>query len=97
MTVAQFLEGAVKYEVPASGLNDLKSVVDEPQVIHNETFVVREHPIVGTIREARPAPRFSATPISPGDHAPTMGADTDEIVTSLGFDAAALRDQGIVK
>ena len=97
MTVAQFLEGAVKYEVPASGLNDLKTVVDEPQVIHNETFVVREHPIVGTIREARPAPRFSATPIEAGPHAPVMGANTDEIVTALGFDATTLREQGIVK
>ena len=96
MTVAQFLEGAVKYEVPASGLNDLKTVVDEPQVIHNETFVVREHPIVGTIREARPAPRFSATPIEPGPHAPVMGANTDEIVTALGFNATTLREQGIV-
>ena len=96
MTVAQFLEGAVKYEVPASGLNDLKTVVDEPQVIHNETFVVREHPIVGTIREARPAPRFSATPIEPGPHAPMMGANTDEIVTALGFNATTLREQGIV-
>lgn len=97
MTVAQFLEAAVKFEVPASGLNDLKTVVDEPQVIHNETFVVRNHPVVGVIREARPAPRFSATPIEPGHHAPVMGADTDEIVTALGFDAAALREQGIVK
>jgi crotonobetainyl-CoA:carnitine CoA-transferase CaiB-like acyl-CoA transferase len=97
MTVAQFLEAAVKFEVPASGLNDLKTVVDEPQVIHNETFVVREHPVVGAIREARPAPRFSATPVEPGHHAPVMGADTDEIVTALGFDAAALREQGIVK
>lgn len=97
MTVAEFLDAAVKNEVPASGLNDLKSVINEPQVIHNETFVVREHPVVGTIREARPAPRFSATPIEPGDHAPTMGANTDEIVTSLGFDSAALRETGIVK
>lgn len=97
MTVAQFLEGAVKYEVPASGLNDLKTVVDEPQVIHNETFVVRDHPVVGAIREARPAPRFSATPIEPGHHAPVMGANTDEIVTALGFDATTLREQGIVK
>jgi crotonobetainyl-CoA:carnitine CoA-transferase CaiB-like acyl-CoA transferase len=97
MTVAQFLEASVKYEVPASGLNDLKTVVDEPQVIHNETFVVREHPVAGSIREARPAPRFSKTPIQPGHHAPVMGADTDEIVNSLGFDAVILREQGIVK
>ncbi len=97
MTVAQFLEASVKYEVPASGLNDLKTVVDEPQVIHNETFVVREHPVAGSIREARPAPRFSKTPIQSGHHAPVMGADTDEIVNSLGFDAVILREQGIVK
>jgi crotonobetainyl-CoA:carnitine CoA-transferase CaiB-like acyl-CoA transferase len=97
MTVAQFLEAAVKYEVPAGGLNDLKTVTEEPQVIHNKTFVLRDHPVAGTIREARPAPRFSATPIQPGNHAPEMGADTDEIVTALGFDSSTLREQGIVK
>jgi hypothetical protein len=26
-----------------------------------------------------------------------MGADTDEIVTALGFDSSTLREQGIVK
>ncbi len=96
MTVGQFIEAALKFEVPASGLNDLKSVVNEPQVIHNETFIVRDHPVLGAIREARPAPQFSATPIEPGDHAPVMGADTEEIVASLGFDVAALRQKGIV-
>lgn len=96
MTLAEFLEGAIEHDVPASGLNTLDSVIDEPQIIHNETFVVRTHPVVGTIREARSAPRFSGTPIHIGDHAPVMGQHSDEIVESLGFNAAELRAAGII-
>ena len=96
MSVHDFLRGAIEHDVPASGLNTLDTVINEPQVIHNETFVVREHPVAGTIREVRNAPRFHGTPPTITDHAPTMGQHTDEIVTALGLDAAALRAAGVV-
>jgi len=94
--VVDFLKAAIEYDVPASGLNDLKTVINEPQVIHNETFVVRQHPVVGTIREARPAPRFKGTPTRMADHAPTMGQHSDDIVSALGFDPVSLRAAGVI-
>lgn len=96
ITLQQFLEGALEHDVPASGLNTLESVVDEPQIVHNQSFVVREHPVAGTIREARSAPRFGGTPLTVGDHAPTMGQHTDEIVSALGFDPSVLRSKGVI-
>ncbi len=96
MSVHDFLVAALVHDVPASGLNTLESVVDDPQVIHNETFVVRQHPQAGTMREVRNAPRFKGTPTNITHPAPLMGAHSDEIVTSLGLDAAALREAGAI-
>lgn len=96
LSVDDFLAAALVHDVPASGLNTLESVVDDPQVIHNETFVVRQHPQAGTMREVRNAPRFTGTPTNITHPAPLMGAHSDEIVTSLGLDAAVLREAGAI-
>ena len=96
ISVHDFLEGALVHDVPASGLNTLATVVDDPQVIHNETFFIREHPQAGSMREVRNAPRFKGTPTKMQSPAPAMGADSDEIVSSLGLDAAALRAASII-
>jgi crotonobetainyl-CoA:carnitine CoA-transferase CaiB-like acyl-CoA transferase len=96
ISVHDFLEGALVHDVPASGLNTLATVVDDPQVIHNETFFIRDHPQAGSMREVRNAPRFKGTPTKTQPPAPAMGADSDEIVSSLGLDAAALRAAAII-
>jgi crotonobetainyl-CoA:carnitine CoA-transferase CaiB-like acyl-CoA transferase len=96
ISVHEFLEGALIHDVPASGLNTLETVVDDPQVIHNETFFIRDHPQAGTMREVRNAPRFKGTPTKMQPPAPAMGAHSDEIVSSLGLDAAALRAAAII-
>lgn len=96
ISVHDFLEGALIHDVPASGLNTLATVVDDPQVIHNETFFIREHPQAGTMREVRNAPRFKGTPTKMQPPAPAMGAHSNEIVSSLGLDASSLRAAGII-
>jgi crotonobetainyl-CoA:carnitine CoA-transferase CaiB-like acyl-CoA transferase len=96
MSVHDFLRGSKEHDVPASGINTLDTVVNEPQVIHNESFAVREHPVAGSIREARNAPRFKGTPTEIPDHAPTMGQHSDEIVSALGLDATVLRAAGVI-
>jgi crotonobetainyl-CoA:carnitine CoA-transferase CaiB-like acyl-CoA transferase len=96
ISVHDFLEGALVHDVPASGLNTLATVVDDPQVIHNETFFIRDHPQAGSMREVRNAPRFKGTPTKMQPPAPAMGAHSNEIVSSLGLDASALRAAGII-
>ena len=96
ITVEQFLANAVIHDVPASGINTLRTVHEEPQVVHNGSFVVREHPQAGMIREARHAPRFGGTPTQHPAPAPARGQHSDEIVGGLGLDAAALRASGAI-
>jgi len=50
-------------------------------------------------RQPAPAPRFSRTPAPVPGRAPRTGADTDALLTGLGYDTARLqdlRDRGIV-
>lgn len=96
ITLDQFLVGAEAHDVPASQINTLAGLPHDPQVIHNEIFIERQHPLAGSVREPRPAPRFSATPATVSSHAPSFGQHSDEIATELGFDAAVLRAAGVI-
>ena len=95
-TVADFLDGAARHDVPASKINSLHDLADDAQVAHNGVLIDREHPAAGSVREPRPAPRFSVTPAEMSMPAPTFGQHSDEIATELGFDAASLRTAGVI-
>jgi crotonobetainyl-CoA:carnitine CoA-transferase CaiB-like acyl-CoA transferase len=95
-SVEKFLAGAETHDVPASKINSLAELHHDDQVRHNEIFVERDHPSAGTIREPRPAPRFSETPATVSAHAPGFGQHSDEIVAALGLDPVALRAAGVI-
>lgn len=94
--LADFVARSAEHDVPSSAINTLDDLPSDPQVVHNEVFVTRDHPMAGTIREPRPAPTFSATPARVSSPAPAAGQHTDEIVTELGLDAAELRATGVI-
>ncbi|MEO1063931.1 MAG: CoA transferase [Actinomycetota bacterium] len=85
-------------DVPSGVVRTLDELHDDPQVVHNEVFVEREHPVAGRLREPRPAARFSATPAAPGDPAPLLGQHTDEVLTELGLGdrIGELRERGVL-
>jgi crotonobetainyl-CoA:carnitine CoA-transferase CaiB-like acyl-CoA transferase len=91
-----FLAAAEEHDVPASKINSITDLATDAQVVHNEVFVEREHPVAGRVREPRPAPVFSATPARPGRHAPLLGEHSDDIVRELGLDPDDLRAEGAI-
>jgi crotonobetainyl-CoA:carnitine CoA-transferase CaiB-like acyl-CoA transferase len=92
----RFLAAAAEHQVPTAPIVSLDELPLDAQVVHNDVFTIRQHPVAGTIRDPRPAPRFSATPAATGHHAPTYGQHSDEIVAELGLDALALRAAGVI-
>lgn len=95
-SLADFVERSSQHDVPASKINTLDDLATDPQIVHNEVFVERDHPVAGRIREPRPAARLEATPQSISRPAPAHGQDTIDIVSELGFDPDELRAAGAI-
>ena len=91
-----FVQRAQSFDVPAASVVALADLPHQPQIMNNKVFLEREHPVAGRIREPRPAARFSSTPAQAGGLAPTAVQHSDEIVTEVGLDAAALRTAGVI-
>ncbi len=65
-----------------------------PQAIERDAFFTFDD-----VSQPRPAPRFSGTPAEPATSSSQPGADTDAVLTELGYDRAriaSLREAGAV-
>lgn len=96
---AAWTEVLTRHKIWHSPVNDYASVVEDPQVVHNRSFVtvagatgtpitLVNHPVMydGKTPEVRLPPQ-------------AMGAQTDEILAEIGYSAAeiaALEEQGVV-
>ena len=88
-------------DLPGARVLPLAEIPNDPQVQHNGSFVVGEGgPGTGPMRLPRPAPLFSGTPVDTGfSPAPALGADTVEVLTTVGYSAArisAMKDDGVL-
>jgi len=72
---------------PVYGYADL---VDDPQIIHNGTFVEYEHPTEGRVKTPGFPYRFTKTPARIDRGAPLVGEHTREVLAELGYDDDAV-------
>lgn len=89
-----------EHEVPSAPLLKRMELLDNDQILASDSISRVEHEGFGEVRQAAPAARFSKTPSEIQGPAPTLGQQTQEILTSLGYSEAErmqLLDQGIVK
>ncbi len=94
---AEWLEILAEHDVPCAPALRRFELLDNPQVVASGSIIETEHPIVGRVRQARPAARFSATPVTPPRGAPCLGEHNYEILTGLGLsddEIARLADSG---
>nr|WHW29428.1 putative CoA transferase [uncultured bacterium] len=77
-------------DVPCAPVLTRREVIRHPQTISNDTVTEVDHPVAGRLRQARPAPRFSATPTSFRLPAPALGADSHQILGHLGYTDAEI-------
>jgi crotonobetainyl-CoA:carnitine CoA-transferase CaiB-like acyl-CoA transferase len=92
----EWLERLDAEGVPCAPVLERHEVFEHEQVKINEMVSEYDHPTAGRIRQPRPAARFDRTPATIRRHAPALGEHSDEILEELGFDAAALRSQGVI-
>jgi crotonobetainyl-CoA:carnitine CoA-transferase CaiB-like acyl-CoA transferase len=62
-----------------------KELVNDPQILHNETFVEYQHPTEGFVKTPGFPYKFSQTPAEVLRGAPQVGEDTIEVLAALDF------------
>lgn len=96
-TTEHWLEALDAEDVPCAPVLSRDVVHLDPQVQANGIIVEDEHPVVGLVRQARPAERMDGTPSAISRPAPTLGQHTTEVLEELGLSAQeldALRSSG---
>ena len=91
-TSAEWFEILDRAEVPCAPINGRQELLTDPQIAANELIVETEHPVVGPVRQTRPAARFSGTPATIRSPAPTVGEHTRELLGELGLGKAEIAD-----
>lgn len=87
---AEWLEILERHDVPCAPALRRFELLTDPQVLASGSVIETEHEVVGRLRQARAAARFSATPVEPPRGAPRLGEHNVEILTELGLDAAEI-------
>jgi crotonobetainyl-CoA:carnitine CoA-transferase CaiB-like acyl-CoA transferase len=86
----EWLEILERHDVPCAPALRRFEILDNPQVVASGSIIETEHPVVGPVRQARPAARFSATPVAAPRGAPRLGEHNAEILTEIGIDSAEI-------
>jgi len=87
---AHWLDVLDREDVPCAPVLTRDELHLDPQVRANGIVVEEEHPVVGRIRQARPAERLDATPSQIARPAPTLGQHSAEVLAEAGLDAAEI-------
>ena len=85
--------------IPCGPINDLAAAFADPQVEARQMVVSTDHPTIGAVRLPGIPFKLAATPAVARSAPPLLGQHTDEILTWLGYEDAAiagLHDEGAV-
>jgi crotonobetainyl-CoA:carnitine CoA-transferase CaiB-like acyl-CoA transferase len=98
MTTAEGMTRMEAERVPCGVVYDPAALAEDPHAQAIGLLVDDVHPLAGRIRQPRHPALFDDTPAAIGGPAPAIGADTDAVLTELGFGdrTAALREAGVV-
>ena len=97
--VAYWLERLEAVGVPSGPINDFDQVFSDPHVQARGMRVKVEHPFEAALSLVRNPLTFVGTPITDYRAPPLLGSNTDEILSTIGYDGeriGALRKAGIV-
>lgn len=90
VTTDEICEALDSFGVPVSRANRLDDVHKDAQVIHNQSLIETEHPVLGEMRYPLPPIAFAGQPPHaesfPERHAPFLGDHTREILSELAVD-----------
>ncbi len=99
-TTVEWIDLCVKHNIPIGPINDVPTVLADPQVISRGMVQEIEHPILGTIQQLGPVAKFSKTPAELRAAPPLLGEHTESILRDeIGYrdsHIAQLRADGVI-
>jgi crotonobetainyl-CoA:carnitine CoA-transferase CaiB-like acyl-CoA transferase len=90
-----WLERLTQEGVPCAPVLTRTALLSDPQVVANGIVVETEHQAAGTLRQARPAARFSGTDATIRTGGPALGEHTAEVLAEIGCSAAEIAALGV--
>ena len=98
-TTAHWIAKLEEQDLLCGPVRSLQEALADPQTEINAMIVEQAHVTQGTMRVVGSPLHLSETPATVERAAPTLGGDSDDILTEMGYDAeriAALREAGVV-
>jgi len=89
-TTEEWLTIMLGYDLWVAQVNNQSAVANDPQVIHNNTFVNIQHPKAGNLKVTNIPFTMSETPGAITRPSPMIGEHDPEILKELGYDEAAI-------
>jgi crotonobetainyl-CoA:carnitine CoA-transferase CaiB-like acyl-CoA transferase len=87
----EWLERLDAAEVPCAPVLRRGEVIDNVQVVNNNLIQLVDQPMLGTVRQPRPAAIFDVTPARIAGPAPRIGEHTEAILAEAGYSPAEIQ------
>lgn len=91
-TTAELVSAMRREGAPMGRVNERAEVIQDPQVVHNQSCVEIDHGSVGRVRLARSAPRFDGQALPAPKPAPHLGEHGMAILREIGWSEAQIAD-----
>ena len=85
MTSEEAMQKLRENDVPCAECHNLEEVINQPQIDASETVLVRDHPLMGSMRIVKSPSRFSGEQSKPGYHCPAHGETHRKFVERVGL------------
>ncbi len=91
-TSAEWLQLLDQHGVPCAPVLTRGEALEHEQVVTNRLIREYDHPVLGKVRQPRPAARFNNMPARDAPLAPTLGQHNTDVLTELGYDRDTIQE-----
>jgi crotonobetainyl-CoA:carnitine CoA-transferase CaiB-like acyl-CoA transferase len=85
MTSEEAIQKLQENDVPCAECHNHEEVINQPQIDASDTVLVRDHPLMGSMRVVKSPSRFSGEQSEPGYHCPAHGENTESLLKEWGY------------